>query len=418
MTAGGHVVAIRSGIVEVCLPAAAIGQGVCIERSDGTHAFGVVTAIRATCVHVAPIAELTGVHAGANARVDSAVLAIPLGLRLLGRALDARGNALDGGPPISGRLRRTEVATTVGERRAITEPFWTGVRALDALLSTGRGARVGLFGAPGCGKSSLLHDVAAHSAADAVVVGLIGERGREAESWIRGRTARMTVVCATSDRPPVERIRAARVAMAQAVSLRERGLHVLLVLDSLARFGSALREVSVAAGESVGRGGYAPSVFGELASYVEAAGSTHRGSITMFASVLSDGDERDPLSEAARSLLDGHVALSSTLAQAGAFPAVDILGSSSRTMRDVVSVRHAEHADAVRATLALLAKSEDARSLGMGPSGESPARQNALERAIETFLRAPGADARPETTLAALAELAEHLGASAQAFPA
>lgn len=417
MTAGGRVLAVRSGIIEICLPAAAIGQGVRIERSDRPHTFGVITAIHGARVDVAPIGGLLGVKAGAFAHADRAALSIPLGLRLLGRALDARGNALDGGPKISGIARRTDAVTTVAERRAITEPFWTGVRALDALLATGRGARVGFFGAPGCGKSALLQSVAANSEADAVVVGLVGERGREAESWIRARTPRMTVVCATSDQSPVERIRGARVAMAQAVALRERGLHVLLVLDSLARFGAALREVSVAAGESVGRGGYAPSVFAELAKYVEAAGNTRQGSITMFASVLSDGDERDPLSEAARSLLDGHVVLSTAMAQAGRFPAVDILASSSRTMRDVVSERQAEQATTVRAALASLAKTEDARSLGMGLPGESLARLDAMESAIEEFLRAPGAGARPATTLAALAELAERLGAPAQAFP-
>lgn len=410
MIACGRVLGVRSGSVQVQLPAAAIGQGVRIERVERPDIFGVVTAIHGTHADVAPLGSLLDVRAGGRAYADPAAFSVRLGLRALGRAIDARGNALDGGSQASGVLRRTDAVPTLVSRRLINEPFWTGVRALDALLVTGRGARVGLFGAPGCGKSSLLQSIATHSAADAVVVGLVGERGREAETWIRGRTSRATIVCATSDRAPFERIRAARVAMAQAVALRERGLHVLLVLDSLARFGAALREVSVAAGETVGRGGYAPSVFAELAKYVEAAGSTRAGSITMFASVLSEGDERDPLSDAARSLLDGHIALSAEMAQAGRFPAIDILASSSRTMKDVVSDRHAADANRVRAALATLAKTEDARSLGFGVAGGALAWQNSAEDAIEKFLRVPNTEPRPTGTPGALADLTERLG--------
>lgn len=404
----GRVLGVRSGAIELSLPAATIGDGVRIERSGGSDTFGVITAIHGARVSVTPIAKLSGVHAGGKAYITSSALFVPLGLRLLGRAIDALGEPLDGEPHAAGLLRRYDAVTELKERRAIREPFWTGVRALDALLVCGRGARVGVFGSPGCGKSSLLQSIAANSEADAVVVGLVGERGREAEAWIRARTPRTTVVCATSDRAPLERIRAARVAMAQAAALRDRGLHVLFVLDSLARFGAALRETSVAAGETVGRGGYAPSVFAEIAKYVEVAGNAQAGSITMFASVLSDGDERGPLSDAARSLLDGHIELSAALARAGKFPAIDILASSSRTMNDVVSEQHVAHASCIRATLASLAKTEDARALGMGMPGDVD-RQNASEAAVEEFLRAPVTELRPARLAAALAGLAERL---------
>ncbi|MDP9111042.1 MAG: hypothetical protein M3M96_05380, partial [Candidatus Eremiobacteraeota bacterium] len=408
MIARGRVLGVGSGTIEISLPAATIGDGVRIERTGGSDTFGVITGLSGARADVTPMGRLGGVHVGGRACVNSAALFVPLGLRLLGRAIDACGEPLDGEPNAGGLLQRCDAAMEMKERRAICEPFWTGVRVLDALLVSGRGARMGIFGAPGCGKSSLLQSIATNSGADVVVVGLVGERGREAEAWIQALTARTTVVCATSDRAPLERIRAAKVAMAQAVALRDRGLHVLLVLDSLARFGAALREVSAAAGETVGRGGYSPSVFAELAKYVEVAGNARVGSITMFASVLSDGDERDPLSDAARSLLDGHIELSATMARAGKFPAIDILASSSRTMNDVVNERHASHANFIRSTLDSLAKTEDARSLGMG-TADGLDRQNAAEAALEEFLRGPVSDARPALLAEGLASLAERL---------
>ena len=232
-----------------------------------------------------------------------------LGTCALGRAIDAFGAPLDGGPPLLGRTVALALrAPRPNEREPIERPLWSGVRVLDALLTFGRGARLGIFGPPGAGKSTLVESIVDGCAADAVVVGLAGERGREAQRWIARLDERTTIVCATSDRPASERIAAAAVAIAQARALCDRGLHVLFVLDSLARVAAAAREIAVAAGESVGRGGYPPSVFATLARYVECAGALRCGSVTLVATVLSDGDERDPVSEAARSLLDGHIA--------------------------------------------------------------------------------------------------------------
>jgi type III secretion protein N (ATPase) len=294
-------------------------------------------------------------------------------------------------------------------RVAVSEPFWTGVRAIDALLTIGRGARVGIFGAPGAGKSTLLKSVVRGSRTDALVVGLCGERGREAQEWIAGIDRRTTVVCATSDRPAAERVRAAHVTFAQAHALAERGLHVLVILDSLARLAAALREIAVAAGESVGRGGYPPSVFGDLARVVEAAGALRSGSITLLATVLNDGDDRDPVSESARSLLDGHIQLSPVLAHAGRFPAVDIPASASRTMRDVVTEAHTRHARMVRSALAHLARIDDSRSLGFEPEDEPSRAAIAAEPAIESLVRQGPFPSQPSRTLAMLAEAADTL---------
>jgi type III secretion protein N (ATPase) len=339
------------------------------------------------------------------------VEALPLGTCAFGRAIDAFGVPLDDGPPLSGRsvlfARRPPLPH---ERVSVERPFWTGVRAIDGLLTFGRGARIGMFGAPGSGKSTLLESLVAGCRADAVVVGLCGERGREAQRWIERLDGRTTIVCATSDRPATERIGCVATAFAHAAALRERGLHVAFVLDSLARFAFALREAATARGESAGRGGYPPSVFSDLARTVEIAGSVRGGSITLVATVLSDGDDRDPVSDAARSLLDGHVQLAPRLAQAGRFPAIDVPASASRTMDGVVTPLQRRHAATVRAALALLDRIEEARALGIVPEGAAGARAVAAEPQLERFLRQGEQATAPAATLAMLAELADTLG--------
>lgn len=334
-----------------------------------------------------------------------------LGTAALGRALDANADPLDGLPPVDGlRVRLDAAALPPSQRRAIIEPLWTGVRCIDALLTIGSGARIGIFGAPGAGKSTLLETIVGGTRADAVVVGLIGERGREAERWIAARDERTTVICATSDRPAHERVRAGDVLLAHAHALAARGLQVLVVLDSLARYANALREVAVARGESVGRGGYPPSVFARTAQFVERAGAFAYGSITMIATVLNDGDDRDPVSESARSLLDGHVQLSPLLAQAGRFPAIDVLASASRTMESVATPDQRRCAGAVRRALALLARCEDARSLGIEPADPATAVAIAAEPALEALLRQGSEPIAFRATLAALCQTADMLG--------
>jgi type III secretion protein N (ATPase) len=286
-------------------------------------------------------------------------------------------------------------------------PFWTGVRAIDGLLTIGRGARLGFFGAPGAGKSTLLETIVSGARADALVLALVGERGREAQRWCERIDRRTTLVCATSDRSASERVRAADVAMTQAQHLRDRGMHVVLVVDSLARYVAALREQRVALGEPVGRGGYPPSVWGELARYLERAGNGARGSISVLATVLSDGaDEREPLSDAARSLLDGHIVLSSSLARAGHYPAIDVLESTSRTMGGVISETHRSESDLVRSALALLAQTRDARAVGLATEGDRTLQAAVrAEPAIDAFLRQRD-PVSPQETLRSLRSLA------------
>jgi ATP synthase in type III secretion protein N len=336
----------------------------------------------------------------------SAALRRDLGTCALGRAIDARGLPLDGGPLLAGRqVLLTTIAPAPSERVPITEPFWTGVRVVDGLLTIGRGARVGIFGSPGCGKSMLIEAIVQDCAADAVVVALIGERGREAQRWVASLDDRTTVVCATSDRPAHERVTATQVAVVHADALRRRGLHVLLVIDSLARVAVAMREIAALAAESTGRGGYPPSVFAELARLVEVGGALGEGSITLVATVLSDGDDRDPVSEAARSLLDGHIALSTRLADAGRFPAVDVLGSTSRTMESVVDASQMEAARRVRTAIALLRRIEDARSLGIEPVDTCARAAIAAEGRLGAFLYQGRVRADRSETLSMLFEV-------------
>ena len=395
------------------LPGARVGDGVRLRCASERILLGEVAAVETGRVAIAPFGSLCGVAVGNRVEISEEALFCPAGFAALGRALDPAGMALDGrGAPAGARalVGRGDAPPPVA-REAIATPLWTGVRALDGLLTIGRGARVGIFGAPAAGKTTLLEMVTAGARADAVVLALVGERGREAKAWFERIDRRTTIVCATSDRSAPERVRAAEVAMTQALRLRQAGCHVVLVVDSLARYAAALREQRVALGEPVGRGGYPPSVWAALARYLERAGNARRGSISLFATVLSDGaDDREPLSDAARSLLDGHIVLSSALARGGHFPAIDVLESSSRTMDAVVSAAHARDARSVRSALALLAETKDARALGL--ASDSDARlvaATSMEAAAVAFLRQQEPSAAEETlrSLGSLAAILE-----------
>jgi ATP synthase in type III secretion protein N len=407
----GAVVSARGQLVEAELPFARVGDGVRVCARD-LAVNARVAALHGTRALLAPFGALDGVASGDRVESDPSVLALPLGTPLLGRAIDAVGSSLDGRPaPRGRRVAIAAPAQPLAERRPCTRPFVTGVRAIDGPLAFGRGARIGVFGAPGAGKSSLLDAIVRGAEADAVVVGLIGERGREAERRLAALDARTTIVCATGDRPPAERVRAAEVAFAQADALRALGLEVLLVVDSLARICAAAREAALAAGEPAGRGGYPPSVFALLAQLLERAGAAARGSVTLVATVLSDGpDEHDPVSEAARAALDGHLVLSTRLARAGRFPAIDLARSASRTLADAVSTEHLAAARALRAAVAALDESRDARALGIGSGDPFLARCVRLEAALERFLCQGPEPSEAGETLTEMLRLADSLG--------
>ncbi len=408
MIARGSVSAVGRNTVVVAMPAVPSGTFVRIACSGGWKQ-GVVTSIGDAGISVRVTTGAEGIAMGAIAEEDPSASRVVLGTAALGRAIDACGAPLDGGNTLHG-VRVSVPAPPVDpiERVCSQQPLWTGVRAIDTLLTIARGARVGIFGAPGAGKSTLLETIANGARADAVVVALVGERGREAERWIARCDARTTVVCATSDRSARERIAAAHTAFAHARALARRGLDVLLILDSLARVAYASREER--ADEPAGRGGYPASVFAELAQMVEGAGAFSRGSISLLATVLNDGDDRDPVSEAARSLLDGHVQLSPKLAHAGRFPAIDVLASASRTMPLVTAPDHQRAAETVRAAFAALAASEDLRSLGLDPRDPWTASAVSHERKLEALVRQGRSPVPAAGALATLLETADTLG--------
>lgn len=408
--ATGTVLGAGAGLVRASLPGVAAGTGVTI-TSGTARVRGVVRAVSTGAATIVTAASTDGIVAGDGVSADPGALRFPLGMQLLGRAVDAAGEPLDGKPLATAmRARLALAAPRADERVAVAHPFWTGVKCIDGLLTFGRGARIGIFGTPGAGKSTLLRMLAGSADADAVVAGLIGERGREAAEWIARCNERTTIVSATSDRSAGERIAAAHAAVAQARVLRSRGLHVLLILDSLARYAGALRDVAVACGEPVGRAGFPAGVFSDMARLLEVAGETQDGSVTLVATVLSEGaDENDPLSEAARSLLDGHIVLSAALAHAGRFPAIDVLSSASRTMANVTCATHLAGARAVRSALATLAHTADARSLGLPLADPAALAAQALEPALEAFLRQGEISIKPGPVLDELRSLADIL---------
>ena len=327
------------------------------------------------------------------------MLRLPLGHGLLGRVVDAHGAPMDRRGPIedvtSQALDRQPINAM--DRAPVRDMLDTGVRAINALLTVGRGQRIGLFAGSGVGKSVLLGMMARYTQADVIVVGLIGERGREVKEFIEdilgeeGR-ARSVVVAAPADAPPLLRMQGAAYATAIAESFRDKGRHVLLLMDSLTRYAMAQREIALAIGEPPATKGYPPSCFAKLPQLVERSGNGLHGvgSITAFYTVLTEGDDQqDPIADAARAILDGHIVLSRSLAEAGHFPAIDIEQSASRVMHNVVSKAHFEMARRFRAINSRYEKGRDLVQIGAYVSGSDPALDESirLHDAMADFLQ-------------------------------
>ncbi|NKJ45242.1 flagellum-specific ATP synthase FliI [Burkholderia sp. SG-MS1] len=321
-------------------------------------------------------------------------------LSLLGRVVDGLGRPLDGGgaPTTATARQAADKLPLVNplDRPVISTPFATGVRAIDGLLSCGVGQRVGIFAPAGGGKSTLIGMIANGATVDAIVVALIGERGREVAEFIHDhlgpRRAASVVIASTAERPAAERIKAAELACSVASELRAEGKQVLLLFDSLTRYARALREVGLAVGEPPVRRGYPPRVFAELPRLTEAAGLTRQGSVTAFFTVLAEDEEMtDPIAEEARSLLDGHIQLSGRLGAAGHYPAIDVLRSKSRVMTRVTYQEHRDDANRVRGWMSRYQEVELLLQMGEYRRGNDSDSDLAIDRhkAIERFLRQP-----------------------------
>jgi flagellum-specific ATP synthase len=304
------------------------------------------------------------------------------------------------------------------EREPIRSPLGTGIKTVDGLLTVGRGQRVGIFGGSGVGKSTLIGIMTRNTAADIAVVALVGERGREVREFVedslgRDGLARSVVVVSTSDQSPLLRMRAALSATTIAEYFAAQGKDVLLIVDSLTRFAMAAREVGLAAGEPPTAKGYTPSVFTRLARFVERAGNFSIGSITAFYTVLMEGDDQqDPIVDAVRSLLDGHIVLSRSLAMEGCYPPIDVLASISRLMPAVAKRQHREHAALLRQLMAAYARSEDLVRIGVYKAGSDPELDRALRArpALREFMmQTPEEHVSFEECLSRLTTIAEEV---------
>ena len=320
------------------------------------------------------------------------------GYEFLGRIIDGMGRPIDDGPELKNTIA-VDINNTAPcplKRQRLKEVFRTGIRALDSLLTSARGQRLGIFSGSGVGKSVLLGSLARNSCATVNVISLIGERGREVRSFIDESIgkglAKSVVVAATSDQSPLMRIKGAATAMAIAEYFRSKGENVLLLMDSITRYAMAQREIGLAAGEPPTTKGYPPSVFGQLARLLERSGTSEKGSITAYYTVLVEGDDlNDPIADAVRSILDGHIVLSRELAEMNHYPAIDVLKSVSRAMNDVVSEEHRQNASKLRSLLSIYRKAEDIINVGAYVRKSNPKIDEALDKnkAINAFLCQP-----------------------------
>jgi len=404
----GRVRQVIGVVIESLGPQMAVGETCRISyRRNAAPVLAEVVGFRDNKVLIMPLGELAGIGAGSEVIAEGRPLEVSVSEALLGRVLDGLGRVMDGGPPIEMAERRPIIASPPNplDRPRIDQPLSVGIRAIDGLLTCGKGQRVGIFAGSGVGKSTILGMIARNTSADVNVIALVGERGKEVRDFIERDLgpeglARSVVVVASSDQPALVRIKAAFVATTIAEYFRDRGLDVTLMMDSVTRFAMAQREVGLAIGEPTTTKGYTPSVFALLPKLLERAGTSPHGTITGIYAVLVDGDDlNEPVADAVRSILDGHIVLSRSLATANHYPAIDVLHSVSRVMPDVTDDVHQRAASSVRDLLATYREAEDLINIGAYVPGSNAKIDLAISKieSIRHFLRQ---DAYETSTLA------------------
>lgn len=402
VTLCGRVLRINGTLLQCRLPRARMGDLCQVQTQGSAWILAEIIGCDQFDATLSALASLEGISAGAAVESLEAVHQVRVGNDLLGQVLDGFGRPLADGcagafarPPCDDARAVVCDAPLATHRPRIGRALPTGVRAIDGLLTLGEGQRVGLFAGAGCGKTTLLAEIARNVECDVIVFGLIGERGRELREFLDhelddGLRAKAVLVCATSDRPSMERARAAFTATALAEGFRSQGQRVLLLIDSLTRFARAQREIGLAAGEPLGRGGLPPSVYSLLPRLVERAGLTQDGVITAIYTVLVEQDSMsDPIADEVRSLLDGHIVLSRKLAERGHYPAIDVLGSLSRILSNVVAPEHVQNMVALRRLLSAHQQIELMLKLGEYQAGNDALTDLAVEsrQRVEVFLR-------------------------------
>ncbi len=400
----GRVIQVVGLVIESTGPAARIGDLCYIESAEDGEAIPCeVVGFRSERILLMPLGEMRGIRSGSMVRSAGGCFKVPVGDGMMGRIVNGLGRPVDGkGPLAVSQEQPVEAAPpNAMQRQMIEKPFVTGVRAIDGILTMGEGQRVGIFAGSGVGKSTLLGMVARHGLADVNVIALVGERGREVREFIEHELgeegmARSIIVCATSDEPALIRVKAAQTATAIAEFFRDQGRSVLLMMDSVTRFAMAQREIGLAIGEPPSTKGYTPSVFAMLPRLMERAGCGAKGAITAIYTVLVDGDDtNEPIADATRSILDGHIMLDRKLTSKGHYPPINILNSLSRVMPMVTPVEHQRSAQELRELVAAYAEVEDLVSVGAYKEGSRPKADKAMKGwdQINAFLRQDRADA-------------------------
>ena len=394
----GKITQVIGLVIESQGPNVSLGE-LCYVRSRFAQVEPIpaeVVGFREGRVLLMPIGEMQGIGPGCEVISAQRVLQVKVGPQLLGRVLDGLGEPMDDKGPI---LSKTEYPLQASppdplHRPRIKDSLFVGVRAVDGLITLGSGQRIGIMAGSGVGKSTLLSMIARNTEADVSVIALVGERGREVRDFIERDLGeeglkRSVVVVATSDKPALVRIKGAMTATAIAEYFRDQGKRVVLMMDSVTRFAMAQREVGLTIGEPPATRGYTPSVFALLPRLLERAGTSERGSITGIYTVLVDGDDmNEPIADAVRSILDGHIVLSRAIAAQNHFPAIDVLGSVSRVMTDVASREHIKAAQEMRALMAVYKEAEDLIHIGAYVKGSSAKIDTAIQKidAINAFL--------------------------------
>lgn len=405
--ARGRVAKVIGLVIESEGPAVSVGEVCRIQsaRGGGESTLAEVVGFRDHHVLLMPLGDLQGIHPGCDVIATGSPLRVPVGPGLLGRVMDALGRPIDGKGPL-GVLERVPSRMQPPDpvrRQRIRQLFQTRVKAVDTFIPCGRGQRMGIFAGSGVGKSTLLGMMASRAEADVNVIALVGERGREVREFLErdlddeGRR-KSVVVVATSNEPALARLKGAFVAMTIAERFRDEGKNVLLLMDSVTRFAMAQREIGLAVGEPPATRGYTPSVFALLPQLLERAGTAERGSITGLFTVLVEADDmNDPIADAVRSILDGHIVLTRELATENHFPAIDVLESVSRLIRDLVSPDQLKLAGMCRDALATYRRNRDLINIGAYVPGASASIDQAirLQEPLRRFLRQGVAEAFP-----------------------
>ncbi len=414
----GRVTHVVGLVIEALGPVASVGELCYVVNDSGEKIAAEVVGFKDKKVLLMPLGTMSGVNPGSIVHATGHAFQVPVGRSLLGRVINGLGQPIDGKGPLFHEAEYSGENPPINplDRDRITEPMPTGIKVIDSMMTCGKGQRIGIFSASGVGKSILLGMIARNASAPVNVIALIGERGREVNEFLdkdlgEEGLRKSVVVVATGDQPALIRIKGAYIATSIAEYFRDQSTDVILMMDSVTRFAMALREVGLSVGEPPTTKGYTPSVFSILPKLLERSGKNRNGSITAFYSVLVEADDmNEPISDAVRSILDGHIVMSRELAEQGHYPAIDVLNSISRVMIDIVPKKHFDASARLKEVVATYRRAQDLINIGAYAKGSNPKIDHAINciQNINTFLKQDIGESIPyDETISMLQKLAE-----------